>query len=195
MTASTSTEATGQIPTKVCRDCSVELDDTNWATYFKEHDNRTCKSCYNTRHNKKNNVITNKQRMTVNGKYVSRKHPLWKVGNYKSFNDAAFSSLVNYESSTEGMVYIITNPAWPKWVKIGMAVDADDRCNGYQTSSPFRDYEVVATISTNDRRKAEALAHEIAEGMSTERRNEWFKLKKSQAKQVLAEVESKLNGL
>jgi hypothetical protein len=76
-----------------------------------------------------------------------------------------------------------------------MAVDADDRCNGYQTSSPFRDYEVVATISTNDRRKAEAIAHQIAEGMASDRRNEWFKLKKAQARQVLVQVEEKLNGL
>ena len=134
-------------------------------------------------------------RMYVNGKEISKKHPLHKAGRYKSFNDAAFSSLENYERSTEGMVYIITNPAWPKWVKIGMAVDADDRCNGYQTSSPFRDYEVVATISTNDRRKAEAIAHQIAEGMASDRRNEWFKLKKAQARQVLVQVEEKLNGL
>ena len=195
LTASTSTEATGQTPTKVCRDCSVELDDSNWAASFKKNDNTTCKSCYNTRHNEKNNPLNNKQRMYVNGKYIPNSHPLYKAGRYKSFDDAAFSGLENYERSTEGMVYIITNPAWPKWVKIGMAVDADDRCNGYQTSSPFRDYSVVATISTKDRRKAEALAHTIAEKLATERRNEWFKLKPSQAKQVLAQVETELNGL
>ena len=185
LTVSTSTEATGQIHTKVCRDCSVELDDTNWATYFKEHDNRTCKSCYNTRHNKKNNVVTNKQRMTVNGKYVSRKHPLWKVGNYKSFNDAAFSSLVNYESSTEGMVYIITNPAWPEWVKIGMAIDAEDRLNGYQTSSPHRDYVLEHYVASNDRRKSEREAHTRALPLASDSKGEWFKLSVEQAITIL----------
>ena len=40
-------------------------------------------------------------------------------------------------------VYIITNDAWPDWVKVGKAVSADDRLNGYQTSSPFRDYGVI----------------------------------------------------
>ena len=28
-------------------------------------------------------------------------------------------------------------------LSIGMAVDAEDRCNGYQTSSPKRDYKLM----------------------------------------------------
>jgi hypothetical protein len=122
--------------------------------------------------------------MYVNGKYVPKSHPLWKAGKYKSFDDAAFSSLVNYESSTEGQVYIITNSAWPEWVKIGMAVDANDRCNGYQTSSPFRDYKVMYAASTKDRRNAEAAAHKAAEKIA-ERRGEWFRMSVAQAKECI----------
>ena len=88
--------------------------------------------------------------------------PCTKQGDTRSFDDAAFSSLVNYKSSKEGQVYIIVNPAWPDWVKIGMAVDAEDRCNGYQTSSPMRDYKLVYTVDTKDRRKTEALAHKAS---------------------------------
>mgnify|MGYP001176499496 FL=1 len=179
---STSTDATGQTPTNI----NTVFEDGEWWYMGNGHGGRSRLDSYQTK---------NSKRMFVNGKYVPQSHPLWKAGRYKSFDEAAFSGLENYERSTEGMVYIITNPAWPKWVKIGMAVDADDRCNGYQTSSPFRDYEVVATISTNDRRKAEAIAHQIAEGMASDRRNEWFKLKKAQARQVLVQVEEKLNGL
>ena len=51
-------------------------------------------------------------RMYVNGKEVSKKHPLYKAGKYKSFDDAAFSSLLNYTTSKEGEVYAIANPAW-----------------------------------------------------------------------------------
>ena len=182
---STSTDETGQTPID-CIHCNVRLTQQNWPPSFEGQKKYLCRDCGNKR---------NKGRMFVNSKYIPTSHPLYKAGRYKSFDDAAFSGLENYERSTEGMVYIITNPAWPKWVKIGMAVDADDRCNGYQTSSPFRDYEVVATISTNDRRKAEAIAHQIAEGMASDRRNEWFKLKKAQARQVLVQVEEKLNGL
>ncbi len=67
--------------------------------------------------------------MYVDGKYISRKHPLYKPGRYKTFNDAAFSSLVNYVLSTEGEVYILKNPAWENWYKIGKAIESTDRCN------------------------------------------------------------------
>ena len=54
----------------------------------------------NPKHNPKNNP----KRMFVNGKYVPKSHPLYKAGNYSSFEDAAFSSLEKYQSSTEGQV-------------------------------------------------------------------------------------------
>ena len=111
----------------------------------------------NPKHNPKNNP----KRMFVNGKYVPKSHPLYKAGNYSSFEDAAFSSLEKYQSSTECQVYIITNPCFPEWVKVGMAVDAEDRLRGYQTSSPFRDYELFYSWSVNDRRTAETEAHSI----------------------------------
>jgi len=180
----TSTESIGQIHTKTCRDCDTELTDDNWTPSFKKNDNKTCKSCYKTRHNTKNSRLFNKIRMTVNGKYVSRKHPLWKVGNYKSFNDAAFSSLVNYESSTEGEVYIVVNNAWPEWVKIGMAIDSEDRLKSYQTGSPMRDYKLVYSVSTKDRRKTEAEAHRSA-SVIAERRGEWFKMSIGEAKECI----------
>ncbi len=51
------------------------------------------------------------------------------------------SKLENRNTETiEGFVYILTNPAWPEWVKIGSAIDPFSRSNGYQTGSPFRDY-------------------------------------------------------
>ena len=63
-------------------------------------------------------------KMFVNGKYISKFHPLYRPGRYKGFTDAAFSSLKNYESSKEGQVYVLCNPAFPNWCKVGMAVDA-----------------------------------------------------------------------
>ena len=122
------------------------------------------------------NIKTNAERMTVNGKYVSRKHPLWKIGNYKSFNDAAFSSFVNYATSPKGDVYIITNKAWPEWVKIGKAVDAVDRLKGYQTSDPFRAYELYHSVTKENRHTAEVEAHKALEALSEDRKNEWFKV-------------------
>ena len=82
----------------------------------------------------------NNNRMWVNGKYIKKGHPLHKSGRYKNFEDAAFSSLEKYNSSKEGQVYIIVNESFPQWIKVGMAVDAEDRLSNYQTSSPYRDY-------------------------------------------------------
>ena len=127
----------------------------------------------------------NGERMYVNGKYVAQTHPLHKAGNYNSFEDAAFSSLDKYESSVEGQVYIITNPSFPEWVKVGMAVDAEDRLRGYQTSSPYRDYELFYSWSVNDRRTAETEAHSILKEWTAGKKNEWFKCSPAFARVML----------
>jgi len=126
----------------------------------------------------------NNRRMWVDGKYVPHSHPLHKPGRYKGFTDAAFSSLQNYETAKEGQVYIIVNPAFPGWCKVGMAVDAEDRLKQYQTSSPYRDYELIATYDTSDRRKAEKFAHDLLEKRH-ERRGEWFYIQHPVATAIL----------
>ena len=79
-----------------------------------------------------------------------------------------------YDQQTEGFLYVIANPAWEEWVKIGMAVNAEDRLKSYQTSSPFRDYELIIAMPVKDRRLAEAEAHKKAEEIARERNGEWF---------------------
>ena len=118
----------------------------------------------------------NDAQMYVDGKYISKSHPLYKPGKYKSFNDAAFSALQNYDTCTKGEVYILKNRAWKDWYKIGKAVDAVDRCKSYQTSSPHRDYELVTFAKVDDRNKAEKLLHSHFTFRSRERRGEWFHL-------------------
>jgi len=134
---------------------------------------------------KERNIKSNAKRMYVNGKYIEETHPLHKPGRYKTFNDAAFAGTYKLDTIKEGYVYAITNPAWPGWVKIGMAIDADDRCNGYQTSSPFRDYVLEHMIVTKNRRKTEAEAHKAASKLSTSSNGEWFELGVEEAKKVL----------
>ena len=183
-----------------CRECNVELiagykGEGNWSPSYAKSNHRVCKPCYNKKDLKRNrirsvaqNPISNPKRMWVNGKYISRKHPLYKPGNYKTFDDAAFQGTYKLDSIKEGYVYAITNPAWPGWVKIGMAIDADDRCNGYQTSSPFRDYTLEHIMVTNDRRKAEAKAHKAAAKIAEEQRGEWFNISIEQAKNILNNI-------
>ena len=163
-----------------CNHCNVKLVlGENYSEYRYKQKDYACKSCYleiTKEYNKVNNKIQNKLNMYVNGKYIPRSHPLHKPGNYKTFEDAAFSSLSRYASSTEGEVYIITNPAWDGWIKVGMAIEAEDRCKGYQTSSPMRDYQLEYKKYFDDRRKAEQIAHSLCSKKAKEKNGEWFKL-------------------
>jgi len=89
-----------------------------------------------------------------------------------------------YNREKEGEVYVITNPSFGGWVKIGMAVDSEDRLKQYQTGSPYRDYSVYASYSTGNRRESEAEAHRIL-GENHERRGEWFVCSTIAAKTIL----------
>jgi|DEB0MinimDraft_6_1074348.scaffolds.fasta_scaffold87529_2 hypothetical protein len=86
-----------------------------------------------------------------------------------------------YDKEETGDVYLIINPAWPEWIKVGKALDAQNRCHGYQTSSPFRDYEVIATLHSDNRSKKEKEMHKVFEHFAKERRGEWFKIDKIKA--------------
>jgi len=180
----TKLEPAGQIHTEACCNaCGVVLTKENWVLSLSERDVKRCKECYNTKNNKR----TNSNRMYVNGKYVPSKHPLYKPGRYKGFEEAAFSSLENFKDSLQGEVYVITNPAWPEWVKVGMAVDSEDRIKNYQTSSPFRDYNLVYTYEVDDRRAAEAAAH-VRLAKECDNINEWFRLPPPIANELILEV-------
>jgi len=169
--------------TQKCNTCNVELTNINWGSAWKLLERTQCNDCNNP-----NRTIKNPERMFVNGKYVPKTHSLYKAGNYKSFNDAAFSSFEKYKKSKDGYVYAITNPAWEGWVKIGMAVDADDRCKSYQTSSPLRDYKLEHCTYFEDRRKAEHQAHKIAEEIADECGSEWFKIPVEKAIEIIGDV-------
>lgn len=160
-------EVTGQKPTnKNCRMCEVELlVGGNFTKTNLDHGMYFCQGCVPKE--------LKNRRMFVNGKYVPKTHPLHKPGKYKGFTDAAFSSLSNYEMAQEGEVYIIYNPSFPSWIKVGMAVDSEDRLKQYQTGSPYRNYTVHKAYTVDDRRKSEAEAHALLEE-NHERRGEWF---------------------
>ena len=166
--------------TKECIRCNVSLKEGhNWKSSLVRQNKYWCAAC-----KKKDND----SRMYVNGKYVSYNHPLYKAGKYKTFEGAAFASLEGYEKSTEGHVYIISNPCWDGWIKVGMAIDAEDRCNGYQTSSPFRDYKLCYTKYFKDRRSAEQIAHKKLKKISVKYKGEWFKVSTKEATNLIKAI-------
>jgi len=164
-----------------CLMCDATLEEgTNWYTSMMKKKHYRCIPC-----DKKVKAISNPTRMYVNGKHIRKTHPLYKPGNYKTFNDAAFEGTYKLSNIKEGYVYVITNKAWPDWVKIGMAIDAEERLNGYQTSSPHRDFVLEHSVASNDRRKSEKEAHTRALPLATDSKGEWFKMLVEQAITIL----------
>jgi Fe-S cluster biosynthesis and repair protein YggX len=156
--------------TKVCNKCGVEhpLD------YYYKNATKAfgvqgeCKDCWRK--------YDSEQRMYINGKRINKDHPLWKPGRYNSLDDAWSHKEID-ERSSEGEVYIIRNKAWADWYKVGKAVSSEDRLNGYQTSSPFRDYVLEYSEMFENRHQAESTIHRMLEKHEhcLERRGEWFK--------------------
>ena len=169
----------GQTPTNI----NTAFEDGDWWIRYTDGSRRRLAP-----HN-----LKNAKRMFVDGKYIPQTHPLWKSGRYKSFNDAAFSSLKNYPKSTIGCVYAIKNPAWPEWVKIGKAVDAEDRLSSYQTSDPFRSYILHHHIDVPNRHGTELKVHQELELVCDDRKNEWFKINLDGAVNVLNKHYVKVN--
>jgi len=54
-----------------------------------------------------------------------------------------------------GYVYVITNPAWDGYYKIGLTINLSKRLSTYQTASPLRDYSFLTTKSVDDMHIAE----------------------------------------
>lgn len=160
---------------KTCRKCNKTKPETDYYDSMKS----TCKECFKVEQaprNRQNNPKHNPNRMWVNGKYISKKHPLFKAGRYKTLDDA-WSHVEIDQRSTEGEVYIIANKAFPNWYKVGKAVSAEDRLNGYQTSSPFRDYELLYSVKFDNRHRAESDVHKLLRNVLDEEccKSEWFK--------------------
>ena len=135
-------------------------------------------------------VFYKRKHRTIDG-YLQQGGSLDKiVFNVKKVQD--YIKLVKnlYDNVSAGDVYVMVNPAWDGWVKIGKAVDAKDRCNAYQTSSPFRDYKLIHSDHFENRDRAEKEAHKIASKIAAERKGEWFKMSIEQAKESLKKVVS-----
>ena len=156
---STSTEVTGQTPTKTCNHCDVELNDSNWYEGFQKNRRYMCKPC--TR---------------------AYQIPIERARNL--IKKIKKGTLAKFDAVKEGNVYIITNSAWPDWVKIGKAILAEDRLKDYQTYSPFRNYKLEHSIFSNDRAEAEREAHVLAE-LIGKKKNEWFNITVKEAKDIL----------
>ena len=87
-----------------------------------------------------------------------------------------------------GCVYIITNPAWPEWVKIGKSVNSKQRLKGFNTGSPLRDYKLEYTLETINEDTVEIKALREAGKVAEDQNSEWFKMSVEDAKDILNNI-------
>ena len=76
-------------------------------------------------------------------------------------------------------VYVLTNPAWPGWCKVGSATGPAGRPAGprlavFNVGSPFADYKLAYVLEHEHARRVERLVL-VALGRVHERAREWLK--------------------
>ena len=143
--------------------------------------------------NPKYNPETNANMLRIDGKYVSRKDPRYKVyrpGSYKTKDGLLEISNVG-TNKKEGYIYILVNPHFENWVKIGMAEDVTKRLSQFNTAYPERDGQMIYNVKVSNMRKAEKIAHKIAKKIANRTEKEWFTLTVNQAVDILNRVGSK----
>lgn len=91
-------------------------------------------------------------------------------------NQEVLSGLGNKQANTpEGFIYVITNPAWPGFSKVGRALDPEDRLRSYQTGDPHRAYVLEGYFYAPDRKATEKKVHNALEKFRLET-SEWFRV-------------------
>ncbi len=84
-------------------------------------------------------------------------------------------------SINEGFVYIITNEAWPGWIKAGMSIDYEKRLMVYNQCDPLKSYKIEGLRWSDNRRLSESKLLNILEIHAESSNGEWFKIDKDNA--------------
>ena len=89
---------------------------------------------------------------------------------------------------TSGEIYIIENPLFEGWVKVGMAIDSKKRLKDYFTYTPQKNeesYKLIHTIEVKNRMVAESEIHNQLEN-ECDRIKEWFQISSERAKEIVS---------
>ena len=86
-------------------------------------------------------------------------------------------------------LYVLTNPAWPKFVKIGHTCNPKARLATYNTSDPRKGFAYAHVEDVYDRKLAEPLIHEMLASYRHEK-TEWFKIHPDDAIRLLRSLHS-----
>lgn len=93
----------------------------------------------------------------------------------------------------KGLVYMVSSPTFPKWIKIGITTNLKSRLHSFNAANPNRDFVLDCTVEAEHIYKAESLLLlDIDNATGTECHSEWIKIKnKSLAKKIFTNYKEK----
>lgn len=86
-----------------------------------------------------------------------------------------------------GYLYIVTNPSYPGWVKVGSTWNIKERIHTYQTGDPFRAYKLEYSLYHPLFREAEKKIKEVMKYFAADIKGEWYQIDLEFAKSRLEE--------
>ncbi len=110
-------------------------------------------------------------------KKINKKLAILNLIKYKRING------VPYNLIKEGWVYIMNNPAWEGFCKIGRTLDKKEREASMQTYSPFRDFNIEHYVYSPNAKKLESNVHKRL--AKYRQKGEWFELSNSIALTII----------
>ena len=93
-----------------------------------------------------------------------------------------------------GYLYIIINPAFPSWCKVGITMNLKERLHLYQTCDPHRGYKLVYSLYHPAYKEAEKKIKEAMKPFAKSIKNEWFECDATTARVRLEEQLSDYNN-
>lgn len=116
------------------------------------------------------------------------------VSRYDLINSPSFpSGISNQKTDTKaGYVYVVYNPNFDNWLKVGSTVDLQKRISSYQTSDPLRRFEILRHYAVDDRRAVEQWILFRLKQRKLVVRNEWVE---GNENYIVPIVEEEINTL
>ena len=93
-----------------------------------------------------------------------------------------------------GYLYIITNDAFPNWVKVGTTTNLTERLHVYQTGDPQRRYVVRYSLHHPKYKEAEKKIKEVMQHFALAIKGEWYEVDLNFAKSRLDEQLEEYNN-
>jgi hypothetical protein len=93
----------------------------------------------------------------------------------KEVRSEEIPEIIPLRVSYSGSIYVVKNQAWFNWYKVGLTrVSPERRLDGFNVSSPHRDYELVKVFSVPDVFLYEKLIHSRLRNSGFLGDYEWF---------------------